>query len=77
MTSSRNTVLAISLSLIGAITASAAQVAVRLFEVVAEDFLELEAAVAVGVGTVGPAHEFEVQVGTGALEQRGQAAKQP
>ena len=38
-----------------------AQVAVRLLEVIAEDLLELERAVAFGVDPVGPAHEFDVQ----------------
>ena len=46
-----------------------AQVAVRLLEVVAEDLLELERAVAVGVDAVGPAHEVDVQLRARALEQ--------
>ena len=42
-----------------------AQVAMRLLEVVAEDLLELERAVAVGVDAIGPAHEVDVQAARG------------
>ena len=48
---------------------SSREIAVRLLEVVAEDLLELEAAAALGVDLVGPAHEVDVQRRAGALEQ--------
>ena len=46
-----------------------AQVSVGLLQVIAEDLLELERAVALGVDLVGPAHEPQVQIGARALEQ--------
>lgn len=54
---------------VGVVRGKLEQVAARLLEVVADDLLELELAVAVAVDPLGPAREARMQPGAGALRQ--------